>query len=67
MRSRWLAGLVMGVLGAAVPEALAQNDLKKNLKDTNVADHWVYNDIASGFAAARATGKPLLVTVRCVP
>ena len=67
MQSRWLVGLVMGLFGAVVPESLAQNDLKKNLKDTNVADHWIYNDIAAGFAEARTTGKPLLVTVRCVP
>ncbi len=28
---------------------------------------WIYNDVAKGFAEARATGKPLLVTLRCVP
>jgi hypothetical protein len=50
-----------------VPAASAQDDLKKNLKDNNVAEHWIYDDIAAGFAEARASGKPLLVAFRCVP
>jgi serine protease Do len=28
---------------------------------------WMYNDIESGFAAAKKSGKPLLVVLRCVP
>ena len=28
---------------------------------------WIYNDLAKGFAEAKATGKPLLVTLRCLP
>ncbi len=28
---------------------------------------WIYNDFEKGFAEARRTGKPLLVTLRCVP
>ncbi|HCN30311.1 MAG TPA: peptidase [Verrucomicrobiales bacterium] len=28
---------------------------------------WAYNDIESGFKLAQATGKPLLVVMRCVP
>src|SRR5262245_3251676 len=28
---------------------------------------WIYNDLASGFADAKATGKPLLVVLRCIP
>ena len=67
MRVRCLIGIFLCVAGAWTSVARAQNDLKKNLKDTDVAAHWVYNDIAAGFAEARATGKPLLVTLRCVP
>lgn len=67
MRVRWRLGLAVWVLAACVPAASAQDDLKKNLKDNNVAEHWIYDDIAAGFAAARASSKPLLVTFRCVP
>jgi serine protease Do len=28
---------------------------------------WLYNDVESGFAAAKSSGKPLLVVLRCVP
>ena len=67
MRTRCLLGFILGVLGAWTPAVQAQTDLQKNLKDTGVAAHWIYDDIGKGFAEARATGKPLLVTFRCVP
>lgn len=66
MNARHLLVLGLGLI-AATPAAQAQNDLRKNLKDTNVAEHWNYDDIAAGFAEAKATDKPLLVTFRCVP
>ncbi len=28
---------------------------------------WIYNDVPRGFAEAKRTGRPLLVTLRCVP
>lgn len=28
---------------------------------------WIYNDVARGFAEAKASGRPLLVVLRCVP
>ena len=28
---------------------------------------WIYNDVEQGFAEAKRTGKPLLVTLRCIP
>lgn len=31
------------------------------------ADFWIYGDLEAGFARAKKTGKPLLVTYRCVP
>ena len=44
-------------------------ELKKRIQDLNAdkANHWIYNDIAAGFAVAKKTGKPLLITFRCVP
>lgn len=44
-------------------EEAVRND-KKNLSgDTR----WLYNDVQSGFEAAKKAGKPLLVVLRCVP
>lgn len=31
------------------------------------SSRWVYNDLPSGFAEAKRTGKPLMVVLRCVP
>jgi hypothetical protein len=28
---------------------------------------WIYDDLAKGFKEAAASGKPLLVSIRCVP
>jgi hypothetical protein len=68
MRTQALWATIIALAGVTRASAvLAQNDLRKNLKDTNVADHWIYDDIAAGFADARESGKPLLVTFRCVP
>ena len=39
---------------------------RARLKD-NAADFWIYDDVAKGFAEAKSSGKPLLVSFRCVP
>ncbi len=39
---------------------------RKRLKD-NAADFWIYDDLELGFEKARTSGKPLLVSFRCVP
>ena len=36
-------------------------------KKDPVADFWIYEDLAAGRKLAQQTGKPLLVTYRCVP
>ncbi|MBI3467382.1 MAG: hypothetical protein HY000_30605 [Planctomycetes bacterium] len=59
--------VVLGTLTVLSRAAHAQQDLQKQLKDTEVGAHWIYNDIAKGFEEAKATDKPLLVMFRCVP
>ncbi len=61
------------LLAVALAAALAgpaagqtKDDLRTKLKDTAPAGDWVYDDLDAGFAKAKATGKPLLVVVRCV-
>lgn len=69
---------VLTVLTLACASAAAQSagdtqkpqdeaGLKRVLKDEAVPSSWHYDDLASGLARARETGKPLLVTIRCVP
>jgi hypothetical protein len=45
----------------------AQSDLREQLKDTDIAAHWIYDDLPQAIQQAKATGKPLLVVLRCVP
>jgi hypothetical protein len=54
-------------LRARTQEA-AKKDLNKqlqqSLKDNDVHESWIYNDMDAGFAEAKKTGKPLLVVFR---
>jgi hypothetical protein len=67
MHGRLTISIVLGMILAPSPRLHAQSDLQRNLKDTNVGKHWIYNDLKEGNAQAQATGKPLLVVFRCVP
>ena len=39
---------------------------RARLKD-NAADFWIYDDIDAGTSRAAESGKPLLISFRCVP
>jgi serine protease Do len=47
--------------------AVAQAPLQNALGDQNIASFWTYDNLDLGIKRARETGKPLLVTIRCVP
>jgi cytochrome oxidase Cu insertion factor (SCO1/SenC/PrrC family) len=51
---------------AAQEQGLEGDSLQKALAD-KAADFWVYDDLAAATKLARASGKPLLVSFRCVP
>lgn len=67
MHAKLTMSLVLGMTFVPSGWLYAQSDLQRNLKDTNVGKHWIYNDLKEGNAQAKATGKPLLVVFRCVP
>ena len=62
-----LALLSLVVCSALAPIANAGSPLGESIKDISVAEHWIYDDFPKAVAEAKATGKPLLVVVRCVP
>ncbi len=71
---RTLAGICV-LLVVAMPGPVGAQDAhaqeaattkRKRLKD-KAADFWIYDDIDKGFAQSAETGKPLLVSFRCVP
>ena len=40
--------------------------IRAALKD-GAANFWIYDDLEAGYATARETARPLLVSFRCVP
>ncbi len=57
-----LLSLVSCTLASGQDEAARL--LKKALGDDKIAGNWIYEDIEAGYARARKTGKPLLVSFR---
>jgi hypothetical protein len=65
-----LAAISSTVVCVAVATAIAQEREKKVRGDrisVEEAGFWIYNDLPAGIVAARRSGKPLLVTIRCIP
>jgi hypothetical protein len=56
------AGAWLALAGAA--QESSKDALRQSLKDTDLEGDWIYDDVAAGFARARATGKPLLIVFR---
>jgi hypothetical protein len=67
MQRRFSALLIVGAVLTLCPAAQAQSELQKSLKDLDIAPHWIYDDLPKAFAEAKASGKPILVVLRCVP
>jgi len=59
--------LVLATLLALTSASRAQSELQQQLKDTDLAPHWIYDDLPKALAEAKSTGKPILVVLRCVP
>src|SRR6185369_7539470 len=55
--------LASGVLPAADRATRVRDDLEQFTS----AGRWIYNDLPRGLEKAKATGKPLLVVIRCIP
>lgn len=66
MRGIWTLTLV-GVLASSAALFAKDNTELKDVLDDKTSDLWIYEDIAAGYAASEKTGKPLLVSFRCVP
>jgi len=56
-----LAAVTALALTAAAQDKTA---LKTALKDTEIQGDWIYDDLHAGYAAAKKSGKPMLVVFR---
>lgn len=66
-----IPGVILSVMVCvAATSAIAQEREKKVRTDRQTVEEagfWVYNDLPRGIAEAGKSGKPLLVTIRCIP
>jgi hypothetical protein len=62
---RVLTCLLLAVAAAAAQDR--DTKVRNDRADFKDDDGWIYNDLDKGLALARKTGKPLLVTIRCIP
>lgn len=53
--------------GAGLLLAKDADKLKDALQDDLVHESWIYEDVERGYHEATKSGKPLLVSFRCVP
>ncbi|MGE0759654.1 MAG: Trx7/PDZ domain-containing (seleno)protein [Pirellulaceae bacterium] len=67
LRSRSVVMWMVGLCTVAWAAAASAQSLRETLKDIDIAPHWIYDDLPRALDQARATGKPLLVVLRCVP
>ena len=61
----FLAALTMTAFAETVKDR--EGAVRKDRATMENDARWIYNDYRAGFAKAKATGKPLLVVLRCVP
>lgn len=65
---RWMVlasffGVHLSALVGQTRDEMVREDRRKVTED----GFWIYNDLPKAFAEAEATGKPILVVLRCIP
>ncbi len=60
-----IVALVLSLL-AVSPLTGDKERLRDALGDRSLVGDWVYDDLEAGIAQAKASGKPLMVVLRCV-
>ncbi len=68
-RWRSLGLLLLACATLAVSHAAENRDTKVRDDRTQVqaTGNWIYNDLDRALAEGRRSGKPILVTLRCIP
>lgn len=64
---RFASSFVTVCLFLAFTVAAQAQSLREQLKDTDIAPHWIYDDLPKAKERAAADGKPLMIVLRCVP
>ncbi len=61
-----LLGLLAGTAIAQKPPT-REEKVRSDKEKAEAEGFWIYNDMPKAFAEAKATGKPILVVLRCIP
>lgn len=63
----WLVCAVLAGPGVAETVKDREGSVRGDKAKLENDARWIYNDVDRGFAEAKKSGKPLLVTLRCIP
>ena len=55
------------LIAATAPAQDRETKVRNDRAQLENSDVWIYNDLAEGFKEAKRSGKPLFVTLRCIP
>ncbi len=65
---RKISCFLLGITLLAVGNLIAADSaLQTELKDPALAPNWIYDDLPKAMAQAKASSKPVLVVLRCIP
>src|SRR5262245_13988456 len=59
--------VVVAVAGAAIAGESREEKVRHDKERVEAAGYWIYGDFAKARAEAEASGKPLVVALRCIP
>ena len=66
-----LATMLLGGLltGAVLPpqKPTREDQVRNDKKKLEAEGYWLYNDLPRAFTDAKASGKPIVVVLRCIP
>lgn len=67
MRRLLVGALILLGVGLVATQADEGKALRSALDDHELQGDWIYDDADAGLAEGRKTGKPVLISFRCVP
>jgi hypothetical protein len=58
--------MIEGIAWLALTAGQVEKSALKAKLEDDAGPRWIYDDLAKGFETAKASGKPMLVVLRCV-
>jgi serine protease Do len=63
----WMLAHIQGGSAVAQEKKSREQKVREDRQRVEAEGFWIYNDLQRGYAAAKRTGKPMLVVLRCIP